>query len=89
MDVWYDGMQEMDTTSVIYYSNVLGRRESMKNKGVVIGGITLILVGIALLVQTLLPYTWPLIAICVGVAFLSAAASYRLCALAIPGTSLL
>jgi hypothetical protein len=60
----------------------------MRSKGTLTGGIVLILIGIALLVEAFLPGAWALVPIGLGLAFLVAAGIHRVGGLAIPGALL-
>ena len=60
----------------------------MRFKGNLTGGMVLILIGIALLIEAFLPGAWALIPIGFGLAFLLAAGIHRVGGLAIPGALL-
>jgi hypothetical protein len=57
----------------------------MKNKCAMIGGLTLVLLGLAFLVGQIVPNAWPLVLIAIGTPFLVSAMLYRVGGLAIPG----
>ena len=57
----------------------------MKDRCVLTGGVSLILLGLSLLFQAVFPSAWAVILIGIGTAFLVAAAVHHLGALAIPG----